>query len=87
MKVTTVHNAVAGMVQMYSELLEEQVKENIELKNQLRGYVVENERAAADIKELRALVAEYKRSELEREATNAAKVPLVAEIGMTGYIP
>lgn len=48
MKVTTVHNAFAGMVQMYSELLEEQVKENIELRNQLRGYIVESERRKAE---------------------------------------
>jgi len=68
MKVTTVHNAVAGMVQMYSELLEEQVRENMELKNQLRGYVVENERAAADLKALRAKLVQY-------EATEAAQVP------------
>lgn len=48
MKVTTVHNAFAGMVQMYSELLEEQVRENMALKSELRGYVVEAERRKAE---------------------------------------
>lgn len=49
MKVTTVHNTLAGVVQMYTELLEDQARENQELRQGMLTLRMENDRLVAMI--------------------------------------